>query len=846
MSELWQWAVLQYAQLPVTNPVLVFAILMLVILFAPMLAERLRVPGLIGLILTGLVVGPNTLNLIERGDAMKLFGSVGLLYIMFVAGLEINLRLFNQYKLHSGLFGFLTFILPQGIGMLVGYYVLGMTWPVAILLASMFASHTLVPYTLMGRFGILKNRAVVSTVGGTLITDTAALLVLAIIAAGTVGELNQGYWIKLGLSIAVFMVIVLYVLPRVGQRFFRTVGGEGPAEFLFVLAAVFTCAYFAELAGIEPIVGAFLAGLALNRLVPDHSPLMNRIQFVGNVLFIPMFLISVGMLVDLRVLWGQPRALLVSAAMVVTVIVTKWLAARSAQWLLGYTRAEGMVMFGLSVNQAAATLAAVFVGVRIGLFDEAVLNGAIMMILATCMLGPWVTEKYGRKVALQEEPPVKQGDAPQRILVPIGSPDNAGPLLDIAFYLRQPKSTEPVHVVTVVPDGPDTQKDVAAGEKTQSFAVIQAAAADVPIQPATRIDLNVANGINRAVRELRISTVVLGWTGEATTSERIFGSVLDQLLDQCAQMLLVCRIIHPVNTINRMVLLLPPLAEREDGFNFSQKELRHLADQIGASMLVLAMENSLPRVRRYMHSGPQVRPKSQGLNSWTHISAELNNLLKPDDLVVLLSAREGRLSWNPSLASMPQRLVEQFPDISCMVVYPNEQVSTTGPIDVATSESRQPMSLLNRQGILLQLSGITYERALTLLVEHGLVDQREKHRALVRQVIRAGRGYTSELSPGAVLVHVHVPDLAQPTLLLGISRDGLVFPKVRTPVHVMMVLLSPRELPHEQHLQTLTRVAHLVHKPEFVSQLQLAGSVDQVMKLLGLEDTTTVSERINA
>ncbi|NJL31471.1 MAG: universal stress protein [Phycisphaerales bacterium] len=275
-------------------------------------------------------------------------------------------------------------------------------------------------------------------------------------------------------------------------------------------------------------------------------------------------------------------------------------------------------------------------------------------------------------MALQDEPPVRYGQAPQRIMVPLARIDSAGPLLDIAFYLRQAKSEEPVHVVTVIPEGPDSQREITSGEKIREFAINRAASAEVPVASATRIDFNVASGVNRAVRELRISTVVLGWTGEVSTSERIFGSVLDQLLDQCSEMLLVCRIVNPVNTISRIVLLLPPLAEREAGFDMVQKSLRHLADQIGASLLVLVPERGLTQVRKVMTAGTGLKPRLQAYASWEDVREELTKCTKPDDLLVLLSAREGRLSWNGDLPKLPHEMVEQFPHTSCMVIYPSE------------------------------------------------------------------------------------------------------------------------------------------------------------------------------
>ena len=293
---------MQELLLPFRDPILIFSSVLLIILIAPAVLKQVRVPGIVGLILAGVLVGPNGLHLLERDASIVLFGTVGLLYIMFLAGLEIDLHDFQRYKNRSLVFGALTFSIPQTIGMLTGRYFLGFSWPSAILLASMFASHTLLAYPIVSRLGIARNEAVSVTVGGTIITDTAALLVLSVIAGSARGELSGAFWLQLSISFALFVFAVLWLFPRVGTWFFKNSGSDSSSQYIFVLAFVFAAAFLAQMAGVEPIIGAFLAGIALNSLIPQQSHLMNRVHFVGNTLFSPFFLLSVGMLVDLRVL----------------------------------------------------------------------------------------------------------------------------------------------------------------------------------------------------------------------------------------------------------------------------------------------------------------------------------------------------------------------------------------------------------------------------------------------------------------------------------------------------------------------------------------------------------------
>jgi len=516
---------------PITNPVVVFALVAVIILLAPIVMERMRMPGMIGLLLAGALLGPNGLGVLERDASFVLFGTVGLLYIMFTAALEIDLAVLKRYRLHSLVFGLVTFAIPQSIGMLVGHYLLGFDWPAAILLASMFASHTLLTYPIVSRLGLTRNQAVTTAVGGTIVTDTLALLVLAVIAGMTRGEVNENFAWQLATSLTLYVATILVGLPLLARWFFRRMARDGVAEFVFVLATVFGCAALSHVAGSEPIVGAFLGGLALNRLIPQNSTLMNRIQFTGDALFIPFFLLSIGMLLDVSVFLGGFRAWLVAFCMLATVLVAKWLAAESTRPLLGYSRDQARVVFGLSVAQAAATLAATIVGFEIGLFDDAVVNGAIVMILVTCFWAPVVVDRHGRNLVLAEtELAPEAHGAKQRILVACSSESSARPLIDLAILVRDPAQQQPVYPLTVVEDGDEAVSSVAAAARMLDTLVPQLSAAGVPAHPITRIDLNTAAGIQRARRELHAHQVIVGWHKRSIGTEFFFGSMVEQLL----------------------------------------------------------------------------------------------------------------------------------------------------------------------------------------------------------------------------------------------------------------------------------------------------------------------------
>ena len=328
----------EHFQLPLHNTVLIFSLVLFIILLAPVVLNRIRIPGIIGLIVSGIIIGPEGLNLLEDSLFVDVFSTIGLLYIMFIAGLELDLNEFKATKNKSIIFGFLTFSIPLALGFPVCHYLLGFDVNASLLTASMFATHTLVTYPIVSKLGVSKNIAVAITVGGTILTDTAVLILLAVILGSHTGGLTQEFWIRLGVSFILFSAFMFLVIPRIAKWFFKTLESEKHSHYIFVLSVVFFSAFLAELAGLESIIGAFVAGLALNKLIPNSSALMNRIEFIGNSLFIPFFLISVGMVVDVSVILSGPMALIIAATLTAVAITGKWIAAFFTQLILNFQK----------------------------------------------------------------------------------------------------------------------------------------------------------------------------------------------------------------------------------------------------------------------------------------------------------------------------------------------------------------------------------------------------------------------------------------------------------------------------------------------------------------------------
>ncbi len=804
----------------ITDPVLVFAAIMLIMLAAPILFSRLRAPGLIGLIVAGMLTGPHALGIFALDSTFELLGKVGLLYLMFLAGLEIEFDEFARHRFRSLVFGFFTFILPQGLGMLGARQFFGFSWPTSILLASMFASHTLIPFPIVGRLGLTRNRAVATAVGGTILTDTAALLVLAVIAESANATLSGWFWARQGVLLSLLILFGLWLLPRIGYWFFRVAAPDETSEFLFIVAAVFVTSYLAALCGVEPILGAFLAGLSLNRLVPSSSPLMNRLEFVGNALFIPFFLISVGMRVDLRVALLQARSWAISAYMVAAVIATKWLAAQIGGGLLRFSRDERGILFGLSVNQAAATLAAVLVGQRIGLFDETILNGTILMILATCLLGPWVTQRHGERLARAAPSARDAGPAPTRVMVPLSHPETAPALMDVALALRGRNAAAPVYPVTIVQDGVDVEARVEEGEKTLGKAIAHAAAAGAPVYPVTNIDVSIGGGIVRALREYRISTVVMGWSLRYGSPASRVHWLPQFVLEESRALMALARVRRPLGSYRRAFLVAPPLVEKTPGFAEALRaalilgglcEIHLFTPPDAAKSLAVAVARAKPG------GAPALHPVAD----WDRLIPEALASVRPaaQDLFLLLLARRGCLGWQPRAERWPGQIAEQYPEADFVILHPPLPAAEAADAgEIAPTPVEEPLVAETR--IRIGLDGRWSEVIEALLSAAPEANEPEATERRARFPERE----PIALAPGVLLLHGHEPGLAAPIAFIAAARgEGIRPPPPAEAARALLILLSPADQPPAVHLRALAELARAARHPAFRAALESAA-----------------------
>nr|WP_278702766.1 cation:proton antiporter [Butyricimonas virosa] len=666
--------------LPLTDPVLKFLLILVIILAAPLLLNKLRIPHLLGLIIAGAIIGPNGFNLVLRDSSIILSGTAGLLYIMFLAGLEIDLGDFKKNKWKSLTFGMYTFLVPMALGTLVGLYVLNFSMLTSILLASMFASHTLIAYPIISKLGITKDKAVGITVGGTMITDTLALLVLTVIVEMAVGEVDDWFWYRLGAAIILFFAFVMIVFPIVGRWFFKRCE-DNVSQYIFVLVMVFLGAYLAELAGLESIIGAFLAGMALNRLIPSTSPLMNRVEFVGNAIFIPFFLIGVGMLIDYRAFFTNWDTIKVGAVMIVVATVAKFGAAWLTQKTFRMSVDQRRVIFGLSNAQAAATLAAVMVGYNvilgetpagepIRLLNESVLNGTILMILVTCTMASFSAQKGAHNIAMNDVSEEKEGtgEHQERILIPVSYEKNVTELVNLSTAIKSKKNKNGLFALNVINNQASDDKAFKQSKKVLNMAVTTASATDNVLQDLLRYDLNVANAIISVIKEQGITDLVLGLHQGKGVVSSFLGNMTEAILGQSNVTTLIYRPIQPIATVKRHLVVVPARAEKEVGFPMWVNKVWNIIHNSGAKAVFYASEDTTMYLKEIYKKRP-IEAEFSSFDDWDDFLIMSREIKSDDTLWVVMSRRE-RLSYHANMSRIPNYLNKYFQSNSFVLVYP--------------------------------------------------------------------------------------------------------------------------------------------------------------------------------
>ena len=654
---------------PVTEPTWIYLGVLSIVLFAPLLFNKLRMPHIIGMILAGLLIGPNGLNILDHDDSFELFGEVGLFYIMFLASLEINMQEMKQAKGGALLMGLAVFAIPIALGLLANIFILKYdNLMTAILLASMYASYTLISYPIVARYGLSRLRCVNFVVGGTVITDTLTLFVLAIIVGISRGEANVWFVLFMFVKLIAVGAIIIFLFPRIARYFFRNYN-DSVIQYIFVMMLLFLGAGLMKLAGMEGILGAFITGLVLNRLIPHSSPLMRRIDFVGNAIFIPFFLIGVGMMIDISVLFKGGNSLMVAGVMVATALTGKWIASFLVSKVYHMSSGERNLMFGLSTSQAAATLAAAIVGNKIGLLNDDVLNGTILLILVTCIVSSIVADRASRGLILSGKAlnaPV--GVSSKKTLLALANPNMVDRLMDLALLVRKENSHIPLSAITVVLDE-DKQRQH-NGTKVLDHAANIAASVNVPLLTKMRLTTNLAHGIVHEVKENDYRELILGFHKKETANDSFLGNVLPEVLNSLDCQVVMARMNIPLNTVRVIHITFPAKAEFEAGFAYWVEETARMASGLGCRIMYHGHPDTMAKINVELKKHAPIDASFFDTDGGNDLK-RLAQVIKKDHLLIIVSARKGSISYRPSLDHIFVQLQRDYQDTPIMLIYPS-------------------------------------------------------------------------------------------------------------------------------------------------------------------------------
>ena len=665
---------------PITDPTLIFFVVMLIILFAPIVMGKLRIPHIIGMVLAGVAVGQYGLNILVRDDSFELFGKVGLYYIMFLASLEMDIEGVRRNKGRFGVFGLLTFAVPSIMTYVACITVLHYSVLASLLLGCIMASNTLIAYPIVGRYGLQRKPSVTLSVGSSMISLLMALVSLAAIVAAYGGNTGVMFWLWFVGKFVGYCVLMALLIPRLARWFLRRYS-DAVMQFIFVMSMLFMSAALSEAVGLEGIFGAFVAGLILNRFIPHVSPLMNRIEFIGNALFIPYFLIGVGMLINLRLLFAGGGIVGVVIMIVVFGTVGKAVAAYLAGWLFRLPVSSGNMMFGLTSAHAAGAIAMVMVGMKmevepgVPLVTDDMLNGVVIMILFTCIISTIVTERAAQQITLRDKEMPEDttaNESEEKVLIPMRYPEYAQRLVNLAMMMRSPKNTTQMVGLNVVYDDDDMPRKQEQGQRLLERMTQYAAAADIHMQTQVRVAANIANGIRHAYKEFRATEILIGMHMHPEVSQKFWGEFHQSLFNGLNSQIIMARLTQPLATIRRIQVAVPSRAQFEPGFYRWLERLCRLGCNLECHTEFFGREDVLPLIENYVLSRHHdMRVSYTRMAHWAEMPS-LAASISADNLFVVVTARKGTVSYKNALEFLPDEITRHFSGSNIMIIFPDQ------------------------------------------------------------------------------------------------------------------------------------------------------------------------------
>ena len=664
---------------PITNPSLIFFLVLVIILLAPIIMGKLRIPHIIGMVLAGVAIGQYGFNILVRDDSFELFGRVGLYYIMFLAALEMDVEGVKKNKGRLSLFGLLTFAAPFTLTFIMSEWLLGYPTIASLLLGCLMASNTLIAYPIVSRYGQQRKPSVALSVGASMLSLLVALVVLAALVASHNGQTGVLFWLWFAAKFVIYCGSLAILIPKLTRWFLRRYS-DAVMQFIFVMAMLFMSAVLSESIGFEGIFGAFLSGLILNRYIPHVSPLMNRIEFIGNALFIPYFLIGVGMLINVRLAFSDTSVLWVALAITLFGTAGKAIAAYLSALLFRLPlNTSGNMMFGLTSAHAAGAIAIIMVGMRLTTPDGSVLvtgemlNGVVLMILLTCIISTVVTEQAAQQITLRDkEIPQEDTQDDEKMLIPMKYPEYAVRLVNLAIMMRNPKLGRGLVGLSVVYDDVDMRLNQERGQRLLEKVQQYAAAADVKMQTQVRVAANIANGIKHAFKEFRASEIIIGMHMHQEVSASFWGEFHQSLFNGLNRQIIMARLKQPLSTIRRIEVAVPSRAQFEPGFYRWLERVARLSVNLECRTIFHGRTDTLALINQYVRNRhPEMRVEFMQMDHWNEMP-RLAATIAEDHLFIVIAARKGTVSYKNALEHLPEEIQQFFSGKNIIIIFPDQ------------------------------------------------------------------------------------------------------------------------------------------------------------------------------
>lgn len=679
---------------------MVFFTVLLIILFAPIVMGKLRIPHIIGMVLAGVIIGPHGFNILERDASFELFGRVGLLYIMFLAGLEMDMQDLKNGGRRIGIFSIASFLTPFAMMYVAGIHLLNYSPLASVILSSVMAANTLISYPIITRYGLQKHTTTTISVGASMVSLLLALIVVTAVEGSALGGTGLGFW-SLFVARFLFLCLALHYILRITTRWFLRRYSDSVMQFIFVLGMMFFSAALSEVIGIDGIFGAFYSGLVLNRFIPHVSPLMNRIEFIGNAIFIPYFLIGVGMLINLGLLF-EPSSSSAGVGIIPTVItivivgtIGKAIAAYASCFAFRLPWHDGHLMFGLTSAHAAGGIAIVMIGMKLNIIDDSMLNGVVIMILFTCIISTIVTDKAARDIVLKGDIRKREknnNSDDEKILIPVKYPETCNTLVNIAIMMRNTDLNRGLVALNVVYDGEEAEKDQQKGRELLENVVRRAAESDVRMQTQVRLAVNIANGIKHAFKEFDCSEIIMGAHIHDNSRRAFWGDFAQSVFNGLSRQISIVRCVQPLSTLRAIHVAVPSRAEFEPGFYRWIERLSRLAQNIGCRICFHGRMASLNLIDQYIsHKHPSTRAEYISMPKWKGLISLMQSV-KSDEMLVVVTARPGTVSYKAALNNLPEEMTENYKGNNYIILFPDQFGPAPDVMTFATAQHTEQLS----------------------------------------------------------------------------------------------------------------------------------------------------------